>query len=377
MKLQRFELGGLNGANPLGFLAALGTLASLHGSQGNSVRLAWSRTNQWRAVLEAPYPNEEAVADAVAHALRGRTVSEEAQASLEAAEKAMEKRKRELGKIEKEIKERGLRGHERREFMERELLPVKEDYEAKRLVWLQCLKQAVPRPELALGKRLDCTSDEYRTWAEEWLRSPDPCEREALDLLAAFGSDACVDDSSGAIRPTPFCFTTGSGHQFFLDTVRKLIAEVQPARIEQVLFCHWDYADEGLSLRWDPIEDRRYALMDRDPTASDNKVRTMWMANLLAYRALALFSAAPAAKGLRVAGWDDEARFFTWPLWRDPIPLDVVRSLLQLRELVADELQRPWELRALGIEAVYRAERIAVGVGGNRKLNFTPARRIA
>jgi hypothetical protein len=27
-------------------------------------------------------------------------------------------------------------------------------------------------------------------------------------------------------------------------------------------------------MRWDPTEDRRYALLDRDPTAGDNKSRT-------------------------------------------------------------------------------------------------------
>jgi hypothetical protein len=308
-------------------------------------------------------------------------VTQSDQAELDAAQKTMEKAKTELRKkdeeIKKEIKKRGLRGAERDQVVAAELEPLRERYEEQRRLWLECLKRTVPSPELALGKRLDCTPEEYRVLAEEWLGSSDPLEREALDLLAAFGSDGCVKDNSGTIQATPFCFTTGSGHQFFLETVRLLMAEVQPDRIERVLFTSWDYGDEGLSLRWDPTEDRRYALMDRDPTASGNEVRTMWMANLLAYRALALFPTAFGSGGLRATGWDDEVRFFTWPLWREPIPLDVVRSLLQAQELVAVSPHRLSELRARGIEAVYRAERIAVGSGGNRKLNFTPSRRIA
>jgi hypothetical protein len=381
MSLQGFELVGLNGANSLGFLAALGTLASLHRWQHKSVRLGWKQANQWVPVLEAPCSNRQELVSAVADALRGRVVTQSDQAELDAAQKTMEKAKTELRKkdeeIKKEIKKRGLRGAERDQVVAAELEPLRERYEEQRRLWLECLKRTVPSPELALGKRLDCTPEEYRVLAEEWLGSSDPLEREALDLLAAFGSDGCVKDNSGTIQATPFCFTTGSGHQFFLETVRLLMAEVQPDRIERVLFTSWDYGDEGLSLRWDPTEDRRYALMDRDPTASGNEVRTMWMANLLAYRALALFPTAFGSGGLRATGWDDEVRFFTWPLWREPIPLDVVRSLLQAQELVAVSPHRLSELRARGIEAVYRAERIAVGSGGNRKLNFTPSRRIA
>jgi len=128
-------------------------------------------------------------------------------------------------------------------------------------------------------------------------------------------------------------------------------------------------------MRWDPAEDRRYALLDRDPTASGNKPRTVWMANLLAYRALALFPSAPTPWGLRTTGWSRSGEAFTWPLWRPPAAPDTIRSLMLL-----DELGKPVPdrrgLRARGIVAVYRAQRIKVGSAPNFKINFTPAQEI-
>src|SRR5438132_7386519 len=105
----------------------------------------------------------------------------------------------------------------------------------------------------------------------------------------------------------------------------------------QTLFEPWGYREEKLSMRWDPVEDRRYALMDRDPTASDNKSRTVWMANLLAYRSLVLFPSAPTRKGLGATAWNrvDNATIFTWPIWEQPADPDSIRSLLQLSELSA------------------------------------------
>jgi hypothetical protein len=371
-----FELAGLDGTNPLGFLAALGTLASLHQSGVGEPRLGWKRLNRWMPVLNGiDVEDEEALARVVAESLRGRAVPEDAEAQRAAAQKAMELAKTAISKKRDEIKKRGLRGRERTEVEERELRPLELEYEEKRRQWLNTLRDAVPRPELALGKRIDCTSQEYREHAAALVATPDRSNREALDMLAAFGIDAVLQRNSDNIEPTPFCFITGSGHQYFLDTARRLAAQATPERVLRTLFSPWDYADEGLSMRWDPIEDRRYALMDRDPTAPDNKPRTVWMANLLAYRALALFPTAAAGRRLAAAGWDAQQTSFTWPLWEQPLGLDAVRSLVQLRELI-EEQPDPAVLRARGIAAVYRANRIVVGDGANRKVNFSPARGI-
>jgi hypothetical protein len=371
------ELTALDGTNPLGFLAALGTLVTLHGAGEANARLRWRLRGTWvPVILDVSAPAPPAFAALVASGLRGHAVPEdadskraEAQRMFEIASKAVEDKK-------KELRGRRIKGRERDAAIELEVRPLEQERERRREEWLQALGAAVPRPELALGKRLDCAEREYRKHAAAFLHgSVGNSDRDALDLLAAFGSDACIQERSDAIEPTPFQFITGSGHQYFLETVRQLIENVSAERVQKTLFEPWAYLDEGLSMRWDPMEDRRYALMDSDPGPLG--ARTMWMANLLAYRSLTLFSSAPKRGGLGVAGWItlDEGPAFTWPIWEFPASVDTIRSLLQLRELAAPDPDGP-ALRARAVGGAFRAYRIKVGTGANFKLNFTPARQI-
>jgi hypothetical protein len=372
------ELRGLDGANPLGFLAALGTLVTLHGLGEAGARLSWRRGRTWEPVIEGVSVNDPAAfSELVARGLRGKDVSADADARRNEAQKAFEAAGTAVKKQRDDIKKRRLPREERARAIEAHVLPLEAERERKREAWLRALADAVPRQELSLGKRIDCTSAEYRQRAHAFLAGAAQAGREALDLLAAFGSDARVQEKSDAIEPTPFQFVTGSGHQFFLETVRHLIENVAPERVRSTLFDAWTYPDQGLSLRWDPVEDRRYALMDRDPTASDNKSQTMWMANLLAYRSLVLFPAAAGTRTLRVTGWvsSKDETAFAWPMWEFSASADMIRSLLQLREIAADDRDGPI-LRARGIAAVFRARRIKVGAGANYKLNFSPARQI-
>ncbi|MCL6650309.1 MAG: hypothetical protein K6U89_18545, partial [Chloroflexi bacterium] len=338
-----FELLGLDGTNPLGFLAALGTLVSLEQACVGEPRLRWKRATRWTPILENVHvKDEDELARKVADSLRGGPVPADverrrldAQKEMEDAQKEMERVKKTIEKKNDEIKKRRLRGRERTEAEERELRPLRREYAEKRSQWLEALRVAVPRPELALGKRIeDCTSGEYREFAAELIRTAGGSDRESVDMLAAFGTDAVCRRKPDSIEPTPFSFASGSGKQFFLETARKLLDKVDTDRVRRTLFESWDYQDQRLSMRWDPIEDRRYALMDRDPTAPGNEPRTMWMANLLAYRGLALFPSVPMGRRLQTAGWDEKQASFTWPLWVYPVSMDVVRSLLQLRELV-------------------------------------------
>lgn len=375
MMVRSFDLPGPDGANPLGFLAAVGVLVSLSEAGARQARLAWRPAHTYMPVIEGVDAEDvDALVRAVAEALRGATVSPEAEERRAAKQREMDEAGTALGKKRAEIRRRRLRGAARSEAIERELRPLEEDYQERRRGWLDALREAVPRPELALGKRIDCTPEEYRLLARDLAVNVGPSARGPLDLLAAFGNDACRQRDGDAIEPTPFCFITGSGHQYFLQTVRELIARVSDQQVHRVLFQPWDYRDEGLSMRWDPIEDRRYALSDRDP--SDQKVRTMWMANLLAYRALGLFTTAPAGNRLGTAGWSHDGESFTWPLWTHPLSMDAVRSVVQHREL-SGERPDALSLRERGIIAAYRARRVEVGRGLNRKVNFSAARRIA
>lgn len=369
---QSLELSALDGTNPLGFLAALGTLAAAR-TRETEARLRWKLTAGWIPVIERiatfdPRKFSEMVADA----LRGRPVSDSDEQARAEAEQAFAQTKKAVERASADVRRRGLRGEERRAAIE----TLVHDRDQKRAEWLRALTKAVPRPELAVGKHIDCTADEYREHATALASTAGVADREQVDLMASFGSDASVE-KSGRISGTPFCFVTGSGHQYFLDTVRQLVEKVQPERVHEALFEPWRYLDERMSLRWDPIEARRYALMDRDPTAPGNEARTVWMANLLAYRALVLFPSAPSSRRLATTGWAqfDDGPAFTWPIWEAPADLETIRSLLESTELTAPH-PNPSALRARGIAAAFRARRIKVGEGRNFKINFGPARAV-
>lgn len=369
-------LAGLDGGNPLGFLAALGTLAVLHQGTCPQTRLGWRRMVTWQPVLTGVSPTErKALCSDLAKALRGHAVLGDAEGARISAQKDFDAAKKALRDKEDDIKRRRLSGKERKTARDDEIVPLEQDKHRKRSVWLETLKNAVPSPELTIGKHIDCTSPEYRGLADNFLEDSEMARRASVDFLAAFASDACCVEKSGRVTATPFCFITGSGRQYFLDTVRQLMMEATAERVHSALFEPWTYSDEKLSLRWDPVEDRRYALMDRDPAASDNKGRTVWMANLLAYRALALFSSAPGRGGLETTGWDNRGQSFTWPVWKNPIGLDTIRSLMLLPDLRTEDPNRSG-LRDRGVAAILRAPRIKVGSGAHFKINFGPVRGV-
>lgn len=384
---QAVTVAGIDGANPLGFLAAVGMLAVLHQAGHRESRLAWRRNGlAWCPQLIGLPTLDQELSEMLEKHLRRQSGSEESDKKRKEAEQQFSQKKKEIKDKRDEIKKRRLRGKERKSALDEEVVPLEHELEYLRKSWLDTLRQSVPRPELALGKNIDCTELEYRAIVEPLLERACFQDRESLDMLAAFCSVGCLHESpakrkAGKLAPTPFSFISGSGHQNFLDTASDLLGCVSSARLQSVLFEPWGYEDEGLSMRWDPIEDRRYALMDRDPTASDNKPRTVWMANLLAYRALVLFPSAPVRDGLATVGWVQEGEgepFFTWPLWVEPVGLDSIRSLLLLPELyhAAPDADGRDSLRARGVTAVFRSRRIKVGTGANFKVNFSPARAV-
>ena len=103
-----------------------------------------------------------------------------------AAQKDFDAAKKALKDKRDEIKKRGLRGKDRKAAIEAEVAPLEEKAYQKRGVWLDALKDAIPGPELDLGKHIDCTSDEYREYATSFLEDSGVAGRVPLDFLAAF-----------------------------------------------------------------------------------------------------------------------------------------------------------------------------------------------
>jgi len=372
------DLSGLDGSNPLGFLAALGTVVVLSESDP-AVLLGWKRTARWIPFLQSCRSlDKSSVASILAEKLRGKPVGSANDGKRARSQIRFDATKKKLKDARAQLKALRLRGKERQKEHGRIVAPLEQKLEQRRSVFLERLRAAVPSPELAIGQRPDCTIEEFRGHAAAFLDTTQPTSRTAIDLLAAFGTET-GGDADERIKSTPFCFITGSGHQWFLDTVRQLVAQASPGKVREALFDPWTYGDEKLTMRWDPVDDRRYALLDRDPTASNNKSRTVWMANLLAYRALVFYPCVSVGAQRNAAGWTSrgQSEAFTWPIWESPLAADTIRSLLCHPAFgEADLTHIRYELRARGVATLFRSRRVQVGKPPLHKINFGPAQSV-
>jgi hypothetical protein len=188
--------------------------------------------------------------------------------------------------------------------------------------------------------------------------------RERADFVAGLGSDAGGSDNE--LGYTALCVITGDSHQHFLGFMRDLSAQVTPEHLRSALFEPWKYRERGRSFRWDPTEDRRYALRASDPAKGrDKEIPAMWGANRLAFEALACLPCFPQGRRVRTTAFEDE-RVIRWPLWTPPIDLSTLRSLLAHPAVIQREAK---VLRSMGVFAIASSRRSSVG----RKRTFGPA----
>lgn len=290
---------GLDGANPLAFLASLGVLRVLtHADPDLSAKLAWCASEGiWRPRLQ------------VAHRLQ-------------------------------------------------------DDQFAQR-VFAAC-RQTHCRTVLELGDDLNLEPAAYRSFVDAAAAAARRGELAQAEFAASFACEVTVNEN-GSVQDTAFRTMSGAGHQHFLKTMRNLVAETQVTHIQRALFQDWDYGDpvRNMALRWDPVDDSRYALRWSDPSGDPERQRSgaMWGANRLAIEGLPLFPVMPTAKQLETTGFrtaGSRATFLTWPIWERPIGLDEVRSLLAMQELQVEVPDRK-RLLARGVVEVFRAQRLTVG----------------
>ena len=247
------------------------------------------------------------------------------------------------------------------------------------------LKDLARRHDFGQIKDLKLSREE----ATERLRHVVAGDRYISDLWAALLSDAAVRDRNKVqeAEPTPLCLLFGQGHMHFMSRLASVPQEsVPPARgsgrkkitiretdcLREALFKPWTRPDATFSFRWDPHEDVRYALRATDPTSSKTKETTQHGANRLAAVGLSVLTVVPRMRAgtaqLGVAGGERRGGFaFTWPIWRDPISLATIRSLLG-----HTGLDKPATRDALGVVELRRARRISVG----KFMNFTRAEPI-
>ena len=295
------RLSGIDGGNPLAFLAALGTLRSLTSAWPDRlVRMSWFPAGPWRPVLHLDPP---ATRDDL------------------------------IGALDVQLKR--MCGHP---------------------VWSLGPDLTVS-PETFRGR---CTRPAARIARDR--ESPD---RIWADFAAAFGCEATTTEGgliqdtalrtmSGAGHQHFLQFMALIAERTGPEHIEKAL--FRPWR--------YDDPVEKQTLRWDPADDVRRALRWRDPSGDPQRRRRGGMlgANRLAIEALPLLPTIPIGGVLRTTGFaarKSEGTSWTWPLWSGPLPLDVVRSALALSGLQ----RRPEDpaSRALGIVEVYRARRLTIG----------------
>ena len=216
-------------------------------------------------------------------------------------------------------------------------------------------------PEFDFSKNLKIKPDEFRAQVESARDQAQIEDRRYADFIAAFGCETLHTKDGKSIQDTALRTMSGAGHQHFLGTMKALVPNTNRNHLRDALFETWHHADSKLGLRWDPEEDRRYALRWKNPSDGGG-ARTVRGANRLAVEALPLLPTAPSERELRTTGFSMQSKrvLFTWPIWEVAVGIDVVRSLLALRELQSSQPNHP-HLTAKGIVEAHRSERITVG----------------
>lgn len=227
-----------------------------------------------------------------------------------------------------------------------------------------------------IEKKLPFSAKLFRTALLSTMKGASPVRRREIDILAGFGSEVHFDEKKvfedTAFRMVRSGDSAGQGLPAYALAIRK---HIDIDALNRTLFQNWDYRDNDFSLRWDPLEDQRYALRWYNPSSETNKkyaLNTMRGANALSLEALALFPVQPQTFGKTTTtcfSWFSRKEFFTWPIWDQPISLDIIRALLSLSDLHRESPPRQIMAKR-GIVEIYRCERIAPN---KYYKNFTPA----
>jgi hypothetical protein len=235
------------------------------------------------------------------------------------------------------------------------------------------LGRHVDAPEFArLGRDLPVKAEAFRAFAQEARDLVLAGKRRTAEFAAAYGSESITTGAD--IADTAFRTMSGAGHQHFLKEMRRLVEVTGEDHLREALFEPWRYGDTGPSMRWDPVDDRRYALRPDNPATSRRfPIRTVRGANRLAVEGLRFFPAVPLGRALVTVGFgapgSDAERRLRWPIWEGFISCSPVKSLLTHPDLWGSPLLRD-RLRLIGVREVFECRRLTEG----RFRNFSVAR---
>lgn len=264
--MRRVRLVGINGSNPLGFLAGLGLLRIVP-----NAKLGFSEDGSFRAFLEEIEGGESELA---------KLVAADAQAAASPS------------------------------------APWRFTY----------MKAATKKQGPQIVADLKPPPNDFKkflaTCVEAWVNG----NGESAAYASAYATDVAVD-SKGNTKPTAFHFT--AANQTFLGAVEGIRSAVSQEWVETSLFSGHGERPGG-NLRWDPGAERNWALMANNPNEDGTRVDAPleWLA-FRGLPLLPTFPRGSRIATTGVEGRGDDMKF-TWPLWSDPITLATARSALQV-----------------------------------------------
>lgn len=238
------------------------------------------------------------------------------------------------------------------------------------------------RSAWSIDKELPFLAARLREHASKSVANSSQSNRLSADTLAAFGAECCREkkkvkkEEIEIFKDTEFRLVRSGDNQHngLLAYAQFTLDDCNAEQIQNSLASDWLYRDEKRSFRWDPAEDRGYALQWGNP--SDDGALTERGANCLALFGMTCFPVIPVNDQVETTGFglkEPKQASLTWPVWKHPINLGVVRSLLTLSESQKKQPDR-FELASLGIAAAYRCNRVMTST---YYANFTPSQRVA
>jgi hypothetical protein len=152
------------------------------------------------------------------------------------------------------------------------------------------------------------------------------------ELVAAFASDGAVKggEKTGEIpeiAPSALSFSNGGSGKCLLKDFRNCAVNVSPQSLGNFFRCTGKNEDWVTDLNWDPGSQRPHALQYGDPGDRKNRVPCDATANALAFVGLTMYPSMPGKRGIATVGIVRSGKAWIWPLWKPLLPLAVLRSL--------------------------------------------------
>lgn len=184
----------------------------------------------------------------------------------------------------------------------------------------------------------DRFSDYLNSAIDRWLAG----QPEQCDYATAYGTEVSRD-GNGNTKPTAFHFT--AANQQFLGTVEENRGKITREWVEESFDDRDGKIKQGMNLRWDPDAERSRALMGVNPNDDGTTVNAPleW----LAFRSLPAFPCVPVGRRIvtcAVIGRRQDELRFHWPLWSCGASYASVRTLLLI---TAGSVEQQKEIRHL------------------------------